>query len=188
MSALLVKLARSLYEHNNSFGSAAFIETGALPLVLLNSPLFHRGPKLRAAEKKRVYTVLGESSGLSERHFDDFLRNARISFFALLSRSLPNDIRSVGRVSAQDHSLHWVIRCLSWKTDTLVLSHHDQPSDSALHVIVPTLVPLFSFAGLLSHQRDISIEFRPLRLRYSVSTWSSLVARNSIPKTTHRFP
>ena len=51
MSALLVKLARSLYEHNNSFGSAAFIETGALPLVLLHSPFFHHGPKLRAAEK-----------------------------------------------------------------------------------------------------------------------------------------
>jgi hypothetical protein len=56
VSALLVKLAR-FRRRNNSFGSAVFINAGALPLVHSFS-CFHHGPKLRAAEyaQKRLST------------------------------------------------------------------------------------------------------------------------------------
>jgi hypothetical protein len=120
VSALLVKL-HDLDWHDKGFGSAAFIDAGALPLVHSFSFVFIRVQSFERRKKKACYFIFDRSSDNAVR--DDISRMLGF-LFCFSSGFFGTTFGQSGGYSIENGPSRNGIRYLSpWK----VLLRHEQP-------------------------------------------------------------
>jgi len=120
VSALLVKL-HDLDLHDKGFGSAAFIDAGALPLVHSFSFVFIRVQSFERRNKKRVTSISTDRA--INAVIDDFSRMLGFPFCFYHSGLFGTTFGQSGGYSIENDPIKGIRYLSPWK----VLSRHEQP-------------------------------------------------------------